>query len=68
MAKKNMKRCPTSMTVRETQVRTTMRYCLRLIRMAVIKKTRNSVDDNVEKRELLCTAGINENWQSHYRK
>ena len=34
---KHMKRCPTSLTVKETQIKTTMRYHLTLVRIAIIK-------------------------------
>jgi len=42
MAKKHMKRCSTSLFIREIQVKTTMRYCLTLVRMATIKKSTNN--------------------------
>ena len=49
-------------------IKTTRKYHLTAVRMAIIKKTTNSVGEDGEKREPLSTVGGHVNWCSHFRK
>ena len=62
IANKPMKGCSASLISRERQIRTTMRYHLTLVRMAIIKNLQTiNAGEGVEKREPFCTVVGNVN-------
>ena len=64
MADRYMKRCSTSLMIKDKQIKTTKRYHLTPTRMGLI----TNAGESVEKREPFYTAGGNISWYNHYGK
>jgi hypothetical protein len=61
MAKKHMKKCSLSLAIKEMQIKTTLRFHLTPVRIAIISNANNRCWQDVEKKEPLYSTSWNVN-------
>jgi replication-associated recombination protein RarA len=61
MASKYMRKCSTSLVIKEVQIKTALRCHLTLVKMVIIKGKTTKADEDAAKQELLCTVCGNAN-------
>jgi hypothetical protein len=65
MTNEHIKKCSTSLAIKEMQVKTILRFHFTPVRMAIIKNTTKNIGEDVKK-NTLCTVFGNVNLYNHY--
>jgi hypothetical protein len=61
-----MPKCSLSLAINEMQIKTTLRFYVTQVRLAITTKTMTNAGKDAGKKECFHTVGRNVNWYNHY--
>ena len=68
MANRHMERCPTSLIIRDIQLKATMSYDITSVRTSIIRNANNNYWQGCGEKRIIMIVGGNVSWHRHWGK